>query len=390
MAKPSPAKPALVKKPAAATPPAAAPAWSDAGLYQVLSERGELLPGRSVALERATLRKMYETLVLIRVLDDRMIKWQRQGKISFYGAAFGEEGAVVGSAVPLQQQDWLFPALRQGGAALYRGYKLEHYIANVLANDADLLKGRQMPCHYADRSINHVSWSSCIGPQVPQAVGAAWAFKILKQPRVAVGYLGDGASSEGDFHVAMNFAGVFRVPCVLFLNNNQWAISVPNEKQTAGETFAVKARAYGFEGIRVDGNDPLAVAEVMKFAVEKARAGGGPTLIEALTYRLGAHSTSDDPSRYRDEREAERWKKEKDPLTRLENYLRASGRLAADEPEQFAQAADRKVRAAIAAVEHRPAPGRATMTQDVFAKPTPRLKKQQAEIDRLPEFPPAH
>jgi hypothetical protein len=247
---PAPRGPITIKK----SLPAAAPAaeYSDTELYQVLDDRGGLLPGRSSSLDRETLLKIHRTLVLIRVLDDRMIKWQRMGKIGFYGAAFGEEGAVVGSAVPLKPEDWLFPALRQGGAALYRGYSLKHYIANVLGNSGDILKGRQMPCHYASRAINHVSWSSCIGPQIPHAVGAAWAFKIKKQAKVAVGYLGDGASSEGDFHVAMNFAGVFKVPAVLFLNNNQWAISVSSTRQTASRSFAIKRglRFFGHPGGR--------------------------------------------------------------------------------------------------------------------------------------------
>lgn len=364
--------------------------FSDTGLYQVLDDAGRLLPGRAVGLEAQTLRKMYETLVLIRVLDDRMIKWQRTGRISFYGAAFGEEGAVVGSAAPLKPEDWLFPALRQGGAALYRGYDLKNYIANVLGNAGDILKGRQMPCHYADRAINQVSWSSCIGPQIPQAAGAAWAFKIKKEKKIAVGYLGDGASSEADFHVGMNFAAVFKLPVVFFLNNNQWAISIPATKQTASASFAMKARAYGMPGIRVDGNDAIAVAEVMAFAAERARSGGGATLIEALTYRLGAHSTSDDPTRYRDESETERWKNEKDPLRRLENYLLGADLLKKTEPAEINAQADARVRAAIAAVENLPMPSRTTMTEDVFAEPTERLRAQQAVIDALPEFPPAH
>src|SRR5207247_2136170 len=184
--------------------------------------------------------------------------------------------------------------------------------------------GRQMPNHFGSRDINYVTTSSPVGTQIPHAVGAAWAAKIRKDDVVSLAYFGDGATSEGDFHSGMNFAGVFKTPTIFFCKNNQWAISVPIARQTASKTIAQKAQAYGFEGVRVDGNDLLAVYAATKAAADKARAGGGPTLIEALTYRMGPHSSSDDPTRYRATEEVDRWR-EKDPIDRMRKYLELKG-----------------------------------------------------------------
>src|SRR3989475_4293568 len=183
-----------------------------------------------------------------------------------------------------------------------------------MGNAADAVHGRQMPCHYVFRRGNYMSISSCVGTQIPLAVGAAWAAKVRGERIVTLAYFGDGGTSTSDFHTGMNFAGVFRTPTVCLCNNNQWAISLPVSRQTASETIAQKAVAYGIEGVRVDGNDALAVTRAARDAVRRARAGGGPTLLECVTYRLGPHSSSDDPSRYRDEREVEAWR-QRDPLT---------------------------------------------------------------------------
>jgi pyruvate dehydrogenase E1 component alpha subunit len=242
-------------------------------------------------------------MVRLRLLDQRMLTLQRQGRIGFYGTATGEEAAIIGSAFALKPQDWIFPALRQGAAALLRGYPLVEYISQCMGNAADKTKGRQMPSHYCYRPANFVSWSSCIGTQLPHAVGAAWAMKIRKDPYIAIAYMGDGATSEGDFHVAMNFAGVFKVPVVFFCQNNQWSISVNIKSQTASESIAIKSQAYGFDGVQVDGNDVLAVYEATRQAADHARSGKGPLLIEAITYRMGAHSSSDDPRLYREDSE---------------------------------------------------------------------------------------
>ena len=187
-----------------------------------------------------------------------------------------------------------------------------------------------MPAHISARSVNQVSWSSCIATQIPHAVGAAWAARIKGDPIVTLGFMGDGATSESDFHAALNFAGIFRLPTVLVCQNNQWAISVPSGRQTASATIAVKARAYGIPGIRVDGNDVIAVHQVLSEAIARARAGEGPTFIELLTYRIAPHSTSDDPTRYRSNAEVEVWLR-RDPLDRLVRFLRSQNLLTAAE-----------------------------------------------------------
>ncbi len=259
--------------------------------------------------------EVYRAMMRVRVLDDRMITLQRQGRIGFYGPCSGQEAATIATAYALEPTDWVFQALREQGAALMRGFSLVHLIAQVFGNSGDLTKGRQMPSHPASKETNHVSWSSVIGTQLPQAVGVAWAAQLKGDDTVVMAYLGDGATSSNDFHVAMNFAGVFKVPCVFVCQNNHWSISVPTKNQTASESIAIKAVAYGMPGVKVDGNDMEAVYGATAEAVERARTGKGPTLIECETYRMGAHSTSDDPTRYRDQNEVDAWKK-RDPIQR--------------------------------------------------------------------------
>jgi pyruvate dehydrogenase E1 component alpha subunit len=234
--------------------------------------------------------------------------------------------------------------------------------------------------------VNHVSWSSCLGPQLPQAVGAAWAAKLKGERTVVLGFVGDGATSEPDFHAAMNFAAVFRTPSVLVCQNNHWAISVPSARQTASATFAVKGRAYGVPSVRVDGNDLCAVYRVVAEATARARAGNGPTFIEAFTYRIGAHSTSDDPNLYRSRAEVEAWAA-KDPLARLRSHLVHRGLIddAADvalERELSAEIAE-----AIAAVENLAPPARETLFDDVYAELPWHLAEQRAELLRMPPAP---
>jgi pyruvate dehydrogenase E1 component alpha subunit len=309
---------------------------------------------------------VYRAMLRIRLLDERMMTLQRQGRIGFYGSCQGEEAAAVASAFPLEPNDWIFPALRQGGALLMRGFPLRNYIGQVFGNTADVNKGRQMPSHQSSRDQNDVSWSSCIGTQLPQAVGAAYAARFKKDPVVVMAYMGDGATSSADFHVAMNFAGVWKAPVVFFCQNNHWSISVPTNRQTASENMAIKAKAYGFPGVKVDGNDAFAVYAACKTAVDRARGGGGPTLVEAETYRIGAHSSSDDPTRYRDNREVEAWKA-RDPLPLLLHRL--TGAAKWDEQRDLALRGEllQEINDAIADVEPLPPPGLDTLFDDVYA-----------------------
>jgi pyruvate dehydrogenase E1 component alpha subunit/2-oxoisovalerate dehydrogenase E1 component alpha subunit len=331
------------------------------------------------ALQPDQLLEVYRMMSLVRVLDERMMTLQRQGRVGFYGACTGQEAACIGSAYAVRKTDWIFPALREAAAMLLRGFPLVPYLAQVFGNSGDVTRGRQMPSHQAARSVNQVSWSSCIGTQLPHAVGAAWAAKLQKQDTVALAYLGDGATSSADFHSAMNFAGVFKVPVVFLCQNNHWSISVPTHKQTAAESIAIKARAYGFPGVKIDGNDVEEVYAATKEAVDRAREGGGPTLIEAETYRMGAHSSSDDPTRYRDQAEVDRWKL-RDPVERLRTKL--YGARLWDPQREEAQRADLlgQVNAAIKEAELLPPPPPESLFDDVYAVEPWNLREQREEL----------
>lgn len=331
------------------------------------------------ALSPEALLALYRAMARIRVVDERMATLQRAGRVGFYGVCTGQEAACIGSAHALRPTDWIFPALRECAAMLLRGFPLVPYLAQVFGNSGDVAKGRQMPSHQAGRAVNQVSWSSCIGNQLPQAVGAAWAAKLKHEDTVVLAYLGDGATSTGDFHTAMNFAGVVRAPVVFLCQNNQWSISVPFRAQTASASIALKAVAYGFTGVKVDGNDVEAVYAATADAVARARSGGGPTLIEAETYRVGAHSSADDPTRYREAAEVERWR-EKDPLVRARARLVALG--AWDDAREAALQAELldEVNAAIREAEALPPPALESLFEDVYARLPWHLAEQRAEL----------
>src|SRR6185312_12531849 len=231
------------------------------GLFQLVREDGTPVDEEAIAWLDAELgRRLFEAMLRIRVTDARMMALQRQGRIGFYGEAVGQEAAIVGSAAATLPQDWIVPALREAGVGLYRGMTLDSYIAQIFGNAADVTKGRQLPCHPCDREHHYVVMSSCVSTQVPHAVGIAMAMKIAgDRDRCALGFMGDGGTSEPDVHVALNFAGVMKSPVVLVCQNNQWAISTPGSLQCAADTIALKALGYGVEPMRVDGNDVLAV-----------------------------------------------------------------------------------------------------------------------------------
>jgi pyruvate dehydrogenase E1 component alpha subunit/2-oxoisovalerate dehydrogenase E1 component alpha subunit len=358
----------------------------DLALFRVLREDGSADPATDPKLPESLLLRAYREMRRLRILDARMILLQRQGRVGFYGAAQGQEAVPIATGIALDPGDWVFPALREQATMLVRGFPLSQFIAQIFGNAADVQKGRQMPSHQAGRTVNQVSWSSCIGPQVPQAVGAAWAMKLKKDPHVAIGFCGDGATSQPDFHNAMNFAGVYKTPCVIVCQNNHWSISVPRARQTASKTIALKGRAYGVPGVYVDGNDFLAVYKVLKDAVEKARAGFGPTFVEALTYRMGAHSTSDDPTRYRSDAEVESWAK-KDPLDRLRKHLVLLGLVSDASDAELDAELTREVARAVTEVEAQPAPSRETMFEDVYAELPWHLREQREELLRHPNAP---
>jgi TPP-dependent pyruvate/acetoin dehydrogenase alpha subunit len=325
------------------------------------------------------LHRLYEGMVRSRLMDSRGMSLQRQGRISFYVPAFGEEAAQIGSAAALSEGDWIFPCYREAGAALYHGLPLQFLIDQVFGNGNDLLKGRQMPNHFGMARVNFAVASSPVGTQIPQAVGAAWAFKLRQERKVALVYFGDGATSTGEFHTGLNTAGVHRLPAVFLCKNNQYAISTPVDQQTASETLAVKAVAYGIPGIRVNGNDVLAVYGAVAAAVARARSGGGPTLIEVVTFRMGPHTSADDPSRYRTDEEAEEWGKT-DPIAQFCAYLEATGLWGAVAEAALRQQVEVEIQAAVRAAESAPTPALETLVEDVYAEVPRHLREQFEEV----------
>jgi pyruvate dehydrogenase E1 component alpha subunit len=353
------------------------------GLLQLLREDGTV-DDDAIELDRARARELFEGMLRIRVTDARMMALQRQGRIGFYGEALGQEAAIVGAAAASEPDDWIVPALREAGVGLFRGMTLDSYIAQIFGNAEDPTKGRQMPCHPCDREHHYVVMSSCVSTQVPHAVGIALAMKIRGERHACIGFMGDGGTSEPDFHVALNFAGVMKAPVVLVCQNNQWAISTPGALQTAADTIALKALGYGIEPLRADGNDVLAVYETIRYAADKARRGDGPSFVELVTYRVSAHSSSDDPSRYRDESVTQVWRERKDPIRRMELLLERRGWLAPGERAAMEERLEADVRDVIARQEKVAPPPLASLVEDVYEQPSWNLREQLAELEAGP------
>ncbi|MCA9001948.1 MAG: thiamine pyrophosphate-dependent dehydrogenase E1 component subunit alpha, partial [Planctomycetes bacterium] len=276
-------------------------------MIQLIDESGSAV-SELPNLGKDQLLHLFTSMLRVRIVDGRMLTLQRAGRIGFVGTSTGMEGAQIGSAAALRPQDWLWSGLREGGAAVMRGLPLSEYVAQMYCNANDTAKGRQMCNHFMHKGTNYPSWSSVIGTQIPHAVGAAYASKMRGEQVVHSVYFGDGATSSNGFHCGMNNAAVWKVPAVFVCVNNGWAISVAAQAQTAAESFAHKAKAYGMPSVRVDGNDVVACYAAMESAVERARQGEGPSLLVLETYRMMGHSSSDDPSKYRDENEVEAWK----------------------------------------------------------------------------------
>ncbi|TAM59114.1 thiamine pyrophosphate-dependent dehydrogenase E1 component subunit alpha [bacterium] len=326
------------------------------------------------------LKRLYRLMVLCRAIDDRGYIMVRQGRAGFLAQTAGQEASQIGSAFTLAQKDWVFTTHRELGAALTKGMTPGQLLAHVLGKDLDPSKGRNMPSHYGDGPLNIVTPSSVVGNKTPAAVGVAMAATIRKTGQVSLCYMGDGATSEGDTLAALNFAGVFNAPVVFALQNNQYAISIDVKHQTKSRTFADKAAAFGFDGYLVDGNDVIACAEVSRFAIEKARSGGGPTLIEFLTYRYGPHSSADDDSRYRKKEEIELWRKTRDPIMRMHKYLTKQG-LWDDAAEAKMQAEiKQEVEVGLAEAEASPVPAPETVFDHTYATLLPHQIDEKIEI----------
>jgi pyruvate dehydrogenase E1 component alpha subunit len=329
----------------------------------ILDSEGKLDAALEPALSPPDLKALYRAMLLARRLDERMVRLQRQGRIGTFAPTKGQEASQLGSAFTLRKTDWMVPSFRETAAMIWRGWPIE----KLLLFFAGHLEGGQPAADLHDLPI-----TIPVATQLPHAVGLAYAAQYRGDDVVVMAYFGDGATSEGDFHEALNFAGVWHVPIVFVCQNNQWAISVPLKKQTHSRTIAQKALAYGLPGIQVDGNDVLAVYAAAREAVDRARAGDGPTLIECVTYRLGVHTTADDPTKYRSDEEVAMWA-QKDPLTRFRAYLEQRDLLDAG----LEQRVDEEIAEAVRRFEAAPTADPLTMFDHVYAELPPDLRAQR-------------
>lgn len=302
----------------------------------ILDDNGKPDKKLDPKIDKDTLRRMHRTMLLSRRFDEYQLRWQKQGRIGTFAPAKGQEAAQIGSVAAIEDEDWMVPSYREIAVSLWRGTPM----TGLLLFNAGYNEGGEIPEGQRDLPI-----SIPVASQINEAVGIAYAMKMQGNDRVVMSYFGDGATSEGDFHEALNFAQVFNTPNIFICQNNQWAISVPREKQTPSRTLAQKALAYGMPGIQVDGNDPLAVYAATREAVKRARKDKGPTLIECVTYRLSVHTTADDPGKYREEEEEEEWR-QRDPIPRFQQYLKDRRILRKKDIEALEKEVDREVKSA--------------------------------------------
>jgi pyruvate dehydrogenase E1 component subunit alpha len=335
---------------------------------QILSPEGELAGDPPLGIEET--RRLYRAMVGARLFDRKGTALQKQGRLATYAPFEGQEAAQVGSAAALRRQDWMVATYRDAAAMWLHGYPWKLLLLWRAGDE----RGNCPP-----EGVNVLPPSITVGAHMLHAVGLAWAARLQGQDRVAITYFGDGATSEGDFHEAMNFAGVYQLPVVFLCENNQYAISLRRDRQTAASTIAGKAQGYGLPGVAVDGNDLFAMYRATAGAVERARSGGGPTLIEALTYRLGPHTTSDDPGRYRAADEESEWRP-RDPIERVRRYLATQGGWSEAWQHTIEAEEAAEIEAAVDEAEALPPIRPAEIFEAMFAEMTPQLREQQREL----------
>ncbi len=346
----------------------------------ILDEEGRLDQALEPKIPDDLLHKLHRAMVLGRRFDERLLSLQRQGRIGTFAPITGQEASQLGAVAPLMPGDWMAPSFRETAAQIYRGLPLESVILGFGGYNeaASLVKeGNDLPVAIP------------VASQVLHAVGLAWGMKYRKKQNVVMTFFGDGGTSEGDFHEGMNFAAVYQAPVVFICQNNQWAISVPRSKQTHSKTIAQKALAYDMPGIQVDGNDVLAVYSAAKEAIDRARSGGGPSLIENVTYRMMMHTTADDPKRYRKDEEVEGWRK-RDPIQRFQKYLKDKGLLSDQKIEELEAQVKEEIQKAVEHAEELmkkysdPLP----MFEHAYEEMPAHLKEQKEELKReLAEMP---
>jgi 2-oxoisovalerate dehydrogenase E1 component alpha subunit len=361
----------------------------DIPILRILKQDGSIYEGSDMPdMDQTLAVKVYKTLAFHRVLDERMVASQRQGRLSFYMAALGEEAASVGGAAALKPQDMIMSQYREQGALMFRGFSLENFMNQMFSNKDDLGKGRQMPIHYGSKELNYMTISSPLGTQIPQATGYAYGQKLQGLDEVTLCYFGEGAASEGDFHAGLNMAAVQEAPVIFFCRNNGYAISTPSDEQFKGNGIASRGVGYGIKTLRVDGNDILAVIKATQTARSYALKENAPVLIEAMSYRLGAHSTSDDPSGYRTREEEEKWQAN-DPILRMKSWMLAQNWWDEEQEQSLFEKLREKVLAAVKISEKINKPHIDTLISDVYDVPSSQLEAQleqvKAHVNKYPE-----
>ena len=359
--------------------------------FRLLKQDGTLHEGAQAPdLPYDKAMAIYRAMVATRVLDERMLAAQRQGRLSFYMQCTGEEAAVIGATAALDDADMIMAQYREQGALVYRGFTFDEFMNQLFGNELDYGKGRQMPIHYGSRKLHYMTISSPLATQIPQATGYAYGQKMAGDGQCTTVFFGEGAASEGDFHAALNMAAVHEVPVIFFCRNNGYAISTPSIEQFAADGVAPRAFGYRMHVIRVDGNDILAVYAATCEARRIAVTHNKPGLIEAMSYRLAAHSSSDDPSGYRSKKEEERWR-EKDPILRMQRWLADLGWWSEDEEKALQESLRREVLETMKRAEKRPPPPLDSLVTDVYADVTPELQRQlDALTTHIRQYPEAY
>jgi len=357
---------------------------------KILQANGvEFEDAMAVHLNKDTALHSYKTMQYIRILDERMVAAQRQGRLSFYITCTGEEAAVVGSAAALQPTDMIMGQYREQSALRYRGFTTEQFMGQLLGNEMDLGKGRQMPVHYGLKELHYMTISSPLATQIPQAAGYAYGQKLAGKGECTLCYFGEGAASEGDFHAGLYMAAVQKAPVIFVCRNNGYAISTPTEEQYKGDGIASRGVGCGIKTIRVDGNDLLAVYSATVAAREFAVSNNEPVLIECMTYRLGGHSTSDDPSGYRSKDEEHEWQK-KDPIHRFKHWLLNKNWWGKEDDTLLLEEYSFEVLAVLKKIEKMPLQPLRTLITDVYKHPTSQLEAQFDELEEHLRHYPEH
>ncbi|CAO0803189.1 unnamed protein product [Mucor circinelloides] len=351
--------------------------------YRVMDHTGTVLNAdHDPNLPKEEVLKCYKDMLLLHTMDGILYDAQRQGRISFYMTHYGEE-AMIGSAAALSPEDIVFGQYREAFMLVYRGFSLDEFVNQCFSNELDYGKGRQMPIHYGSKKLNFQTISSPLGTQIPQASGAAYALKMSGANACSLCFFGEGAASEGDFHAGLNMAATLKSPVIFFCRNNGFAISTPSTEQYKGDGIASRGIGYGIDTIRVDGNDIWAIYNATKAAREMAIKEQKPVLIEAMTYRIGHHSTSDDSTKYRDRKEVEERAQFDNPLTRLRRYLENKNWWSQDEEDAYRKKVKKDIMTSFTAAEKRKKPAVKHLFTDVYDELPPNLIKQQQELNEL-------